>query len=162
MCSLKKAATVCGYLATILLGLHLLSIEALAADSSGDWRPIFDLVMRWVNFLILAFLLIKFSRVPIKSFLAGKKEDIAREIEALEADKEQMMMAIDESRKQLENSKERLEQLQKSIIAQGEKNKIKIIEDAEREYHMAQNIYESLGAQRELDWVNGLIKRLIR
>ena len=133
MSSLKKTAAVCGYLAAILLGLHLLSIEAFAADSSGDWRPIFDLVMRWINFLILAFLLVKFSRAPIKSFLAGKKEDIAREIEALEADKEQMMERIDENRKQIENSKERLEQLKQTIIAQGEKNKIKIIEDAERE-----------------------------
>jgi F-type H+-transporting ATPase subunit b len=131
--SLKKAVTVCGYLVTLFLMLHVLSIEVLAADSSGDWRPVFDLVMRWVNFLILAFLLIKFSRVPIKSFLAGKKEDIAREIEELEADKDQMLRKIDENRKQIENSQERLSQLKKTIIAQGEKNKIKIIADAERE-----------------------------
>jgi F-type H+-transporting ATPase subunit b len=113
--------------------LHLSSFEALAADSANDWRPMFDLVMRWVNFLILAFLLIKFSRLPIKSFLAGKKEEIALEIEALESDKDQMLLKIDISRKQIENSKERLSQLKKTIIAQGEKNKIKIIEDAERE-----------------------------
>jgi F-type H+-transporting ATPase subunit b len=131
--SLKKAVTVCGYLVTFFLMLQLLSIEALAADSTGDWRTMFDLVMRWVNFLILAFLLIKFSRVPIKSFLAGKKEDIAREIEELEAGKEQMLHQIDESHKQIKNSKERLSQLKKTIIAQGEKNKIKIIADAERE-----------------------------
>ncbi len=122
-----------GYLATSFFMLHLLSIEALAADSSGDWRPIFDLVMRWVNFFILAFLLIKFSRLPIKNFLEGKKEDIARDIEELEADKKQKLREIDESRKQIENSKERLSQLKKTIIAQGEKNKIKIIEDAEQE-----------------------------
>jgi F-type H+-transporting ATPase subunit b len=113
--------------------LHLLSIAALAADSAGGWRPIFDLVMRWVNFLILAFLLIKFSRIPIKNFLAGKKEDIALEIEALEADKEHMLQKIEENRQQIENSKARLAQLKDNIIAQGEKNKLKIIEDAERE-----------------------------
>ena len=133
MSGLKTSLMVGGYLATSFFMIHLLSIEALAADSSGDWRPIFDLVMRWVNFLILAFLLIKFSRAPIKNFLEGKKEDIARDIEALEADKKQMLREIDESRKQIENSKERLSQLKKTIIAQGEKNKIKIIEDAERE-----------------------------
>jgi len=113
--------------------LHLSSFEALAADSANDWRPMFDLVMRWLNFLILAFLLIKFSRLPIKSFLAGKKEEIALEIEALESDKDRMLLQIDESRKQIENSKERLSQLKKTIIAQGEKNKIAIIKDAERE-----------------------------
>ncbi|MBT8364097.1 MAG: ATP synthase F0 subunit B [Deltaproteobacteria bacterium] len=133
MSSLKTVLMVGGYLAISIFMLHLLSIEALAADSSGDWRPIFDLVMRWVNFFILAFLLVKFSRLPIKNFLKGKKDDITRDIEELEADKKQMLREIDESRKQIENSKERLSQLKKTIIAQGEKNKIKIIEDAEQE-----------------------------
>jgi len=130
---LKKTAIVCGYMVAPLIMLHLSSFEALAADSANDWRPMFDLVMRWVNFLILAFLLIKFSRLPIKSFLAGKKEEVALEIEALESDKTQMLLKIDESRKQIENSKERLSQLKKTIIAQGEKNKLKIIKDAEQE-----------------------------
>jgi len=131
--SLKNALFVCGYTLTFFLMLHLLSTVAFAADSSGDWRPTFDLVMRWANFLILAFLLIKFSRLPIKSFLAGKKADIATDIEQLESDKDKMLLKIDESRKQIENSKERLSQLKKTIIAQGEKNKIQIIADAERE-----------------------------
>ena len=133
MSMLKKTAIVGGYIVTPLIILHLSSFEALAADSASDWRPMFDLVMRWVNFLILAFLIIKFSRLPIKSFLAGKKEDIAREIEELESAKDQMLLKIDESRQQIENSKDRLSKLKKTIIAQGEKNKIKIIKDAERE-----------------------------
>jgi F-type H+-transporting ATPase subunit b len=131
--SLKKAAIVCVYLTFSLIVVHLISLEAQAADSAGDWRPVFDLVMRWVNFLILAFLLIKFSRVPIKNFLAGKKEEITSEIEELESEKEQMLLKIDENRKQIENSKERLSRLIETIINQGEKNKLKIIEDAERE-----------------------------
>ena len=133
MSSLRKTGIICCYLATTLMMLHLASAEAFAADGPDGWRPIFDLVMRWVNFLILAFLLIKFTRLPIKNFLAGKKEDIAREIEVLETEKEKMLQKIDENRKQIENSKARLEQLKETIIAQGEKNKIQIIEDAERE-----------------------------
>ena len=133
MSSLKKTMIISGYLLASIIVLHLTSLDALAADSSDGWRPVFDLIMRWANFLILAFLLIKFSRLPIKSFLEGKKEDIAREIEKLEADKNQILLEIDENNKQIENSKERLAQLKKTIIAQGEKNKIKIIADAERE-----------------------------
>ena len=113
--------------------LHLSAFEVLAADNSGDWRPLFDLVMRWVNFLILAFLLIKFSRAPIKKFFDGKKQDIADEIGGLESDKEEMLRQIDESKKQLENSQDRLSELKKRIIAQGEKNRQKIIEEAEQE-----------------------------
>ena len=133
MKSLKKTAVIGGYILISLIFLHLSSMEALAAENSQDWRPTFDIVMRWVNFLILAFLLIKFSRLPIKQFLESKKEDIAREIETLEADKAEIVRQIDENRRKLENSKERLSQLKKTIVAQGEKNKLKIIADAERE-----------------------------
>jgi len=130
---LQKTLLTGSWFLTCLLMLHLSAFEVLAADNSGDWRPLFDLVMRWVNFLILAFLLIKFSRAPIKKFFDGKKQDIADEIGGLEADKEEMLRQIGESKKQLENSQDRLSELKKRIIAQGEKNRQKIIEEAEQE-----------------------------
>jgi F-type H+-transporting ATPase subunit b len=113
--------------------LHLTAFEVLAAENSGGWRPVFDLVMRWVNFLLLAFLLIKFSRAPIKKFLEGKKQEIADEIGELEAKKDEMLRQIDESKQQLKNSRERLAELKTRIIAQGERNRQQIIEDAEQE-----------------------------
>ena len=116
--------------------LHLSAVDVLAAESSGGWRPVFDLVMRWVNFLILAFLIIKFSRAPLKKFLEGKKQDIADEIGGLEAEKEEILRQIDESKNQLENSRERLAVLKKRIVTQGEKNRQMIIDEAEREGKM--------------------------
>ncbi|MBW2440543.1 MAG: F0F1 ATP synthase subunit B [Deltaproteobacteria bacterium] len=113
--------------------LHLTAFEVLAAENSGGWRPVFDLVMRWVNFLLLAFLLIKFSRAPIKKFLEGKKQEIADEIGELEAEKDEMLRQIDESKQQLKDSRERLAELKARIIAQGERNRQQIIEDAEQE-----------------------------
>jgi F-type H+-transporting ATPase subunit b len=129
----KKTLLTGSLFLTCLIMLHLSAFEALAAENSGAWRPIFDLVMRWVNFLILAFVLIKFSRAPIKKFLAGKKQDIADEIGVLEAEKEEMLRQIDDSKKQLENSRDRLSELKKRIIAQGEKNQQMIIKTAEQE-----------------------------
>ena len=116
--------------------LHLSAFDVLAAESSGGWRPVFDLVMRWVNFLILAFLIIKFSRAPLKKFLEGKKQDIADEIGGLEAEKEEILRQIDESKKQLENSRERLAVLKKRIVTQGERNRQMIIDEAELEGKM--------------------------
>ena len=136
MIILKKTVWVGGCLLIGLILLHLSAFEAMAAEGSGDWRPIFDLVMRWVNFLILAFLLIKFSRAPIKKFLAGKKQEIADEIGELEAEKEEILRQIEESKTQLKNSQERLAELKKRIVAQGEKNKQKMIEEAELESKM--------------------------
>jgi F-type H+-transporting ATPase subunit b len=125
MIYLKKVLPAGCCLLFCLVFLHLSAYDVLAADSSGDWRPIFDLVMRWVNFLILAFLLIKFSRAPIKKFLDGKKQEIADAIGELEGAKENIL--------HLENSQERLTELKKKIVAQGEKNKQNIIAEAELE-----------------------------
>ena len=136
MIILKKTAWTGSLFLACLILLHLSAFEVQAADSSGDWRPLFDLVMRWVNFLILAFLLIKFSRAPIKKFLADKKQTIADEIGNLEAEKDKILRQIEESKKQLKHSKERLSQLKKRIVAQGEKNKQKMIAEAELESKM--------------------------
>lgn len=136
MNSLKKAAQFCGYILTGLIMLHLSAFEVLAAENPGDWRPIFDLVMRWVNFLILAFLLVKFSRAPVKKFFEDRKQDIADEIRVLETEKEKMLGQIEESKQKLENSQKRLSELKKTIIAQGEKIRQKIIEEAELESKM--------------------------
>ena len=129
----KRTLLTGSWFLTCLIMLHLSAFEVLAADNSGDWRPIFDLVMRWVNFLILAFVLIKFSRAPIKKFLDGKQQDIADEIGGLESEKEEMLRQIDDSKKQLENSRDRLSDLKKRIVARGEKNRQMIIEAAEQE-----------------------------
>ena len=136
MIILKKTAWTGSYFLACLILLHLSAFEVQAADSSGDWRPLFDLVMRWVNFLILAFLLIKFSRAPIKKFLADKKQAIADQIGELETEKDQILRQIEESKKQLKNSQERLSELKKRIVAQGEKNKQKMIAEAELESKM--------------------------
>ena len=136
MIVLKKTLLAGSCFLTCLIMLHLSAFDVLAADNSGGWRPLFDLAMRWINFLILAFLLIKFSRAPIKKFLAGKKQDIADEIGGLEAEKEEILRQIDESKKQLENSRERLAVLKKRIVTQGEKNRQRIIDEAEQESKM--------------------------
>ena len=136
MIILKKTLLAGGCFITCLIMLHLSAFDVLAAENSGGWRPLFDLVMRWVNFLILAFLLIKFSRVPLKKFLEGKKQDLADEIGGLEAEKEEILRQIDESKKQLENSRERVAVLKKRIVTQGEKNRQMIIDEAEREGKM--------------------------
>lgn len=146
MNSLKKTAGLCVYALACVAILHLSAFEVLAAENSGDWRPMFDLVMRWFNFLLLAFLLVKFSRAPIQKFLADKKQDIADEIDGLEAEKEEMLGQIASSKIQIENSQARLSELKKRIIAQGEKNRLQIIEEAEQESKMMLR-----GAKQKID-----------
>jgi len=132
----KNIMPVIGYIVLGLVSLHLLGQEAFAADGTESWRPLFDRIMRWLNFVILAFLLIKFSRVPIKTFFKTRKEEMVREIEALEDEKQKALREIDECLKLLEDSGVRFNTLKERIVAQGEKNKQQIIEDARLESKM--------------------------
>ena len=129
----KNIMPVIGYIVLSLVCLHLLGLEAVAAEGQENWRPLFDEIMRWLNFAILAFLLIKFSRVPIKNFFKTRKEEMVSEIKTLENKKQEALREIDENLKLLEDSGVRFEALKERIVAQGERNKQKIIEDAKQE-----------------------------
>ena len=73
------------YCAIFLFTLLCLNTPgAMAADRASDWRPTYDLVMKWVNFGLLAFILVKYLKDPLKEFFFGQKAMVARQIEKLE------------------------------------------------------------------------------
>ena len=106
---------------------------ALAAEEAGNWRSIFDLVMRWVNFAILAFILIKYAKTPLKNFLGEKRQEIARQINTIEQEKETAEHKIKETLKVLEDSKIRFAKMKQRISEDGEKKKQEIITEARQE-----------------------------
>ena len=104
---LSKLLWVCTGLLVGILSLHLLSLNGYAAEGSSNWRPIYDLIMRWINFGIIVFVVYKYARKPFMNFLRGRKEKVAEEIEALETRKEEMnslLPASKEIMKQAANS----------------------------------------------------------
>jgi F-type H+-transporting ATPase subunit b len=107
--------------------------EALGADTQGDWRPTYDVVMRWVNFAIIVVVIVKYGRAPLRNFLTGKKEEISREINRLEDQKTQTMAKIEANQQQLAESRQRLAQLEARIAQDGERNKAQIIAAAHQE-----------------------------
>jgi F-type H+-transporting ATPase subunit b len=123
---------VCGGM--LVLCLHLTCTGALAADAT--WRPVYDTIMRWVNFLILAFLLFKFGRTPIMNFLKGQRFDLAREIDALKAEKEAAEAKLKEIENELAASSQRFVEMSERIIREGERRRDEIIEDARLESQM--------------------------
>ena len=133
MSGVKKIAVICCFIFAVLLGIHLLGTEASAADSSANWRPVFDLVMRWLNFAIIVFVLIKYGRRPIKDFLLSQREEVAREIERIEEKKEEANKKIQDAAKMLADSEVRFAGIKKRIIQEGETIKQKLIEDAQNE-----------------------------
>ena len=129
----KKFAGICCFIFAVVIGIHLLGSEASAADNSGNWRPVFDLVMRWLNFGIIVFILVKYARTPIKDFLLSRREEVAREIEGIEAQKEEAEKKIQDAVRMLNESEIRFAKIKERIIQEGEKSRQKIIEDAQQE-----------------------------
>jgi F-type H+-transporting ATPase subunit b len=113
--------------------LILSSPDALAAETTNNWRSTFDLVMRWVNFVIIAFVLVKFGRKPIKDFLLNRRDKIEQQIKKYEQQKEAATEKIEEANQMLKDSMARFEKIKTRIIEAGEKKKQQIIEDARQE-----------------------------
>jgi F-type H+-transporting ATPase subunit b len=128
---LFKLLWVCAGLLAGILSLHLLSLDGYAAEGSSNWRPTYDLIMRWINFGIIVFVVYKYARKPFMNFLRGSKEKVAEEIEALETRKEEMVTKINQTQKDIEESDIRFNELKERIIQQGEKKKVEIIESAQ-------------------------------
>ena len=129
----KQLALLGVYLSTLIIALFLCEPDALAAESTKTWRSTFDLVMRWVNFGIIAFLLVKYTKTPIKDFFQKRKNEIDREMKKYEHQKEAVEEKISDVKKMLVDSQMRFEKIKESIIADGENKKQKIIEDARQE-----------------------------
>ena len=133
MKALRKIAWLLYSPAVITAALHFSVNEAFATETASHWRHTYDSVMMWVNFIILAFLLVKFGKKPLMNFLHGRKEDLARQLERVEAEKKKAEAGVEESLKQLDESAARFEKIREKIIKQGERNKQAIIEEAQLE-----------------------------
>ena len=129
----SKLLWVCGGISLGVLGLHLGGHEAFAAEKTSNWRPTYDLIMRWVNFGIIVFILNRYAKTPLKNFLRSKKEDLAQEIDELEEKKEDANAQIREIQKTIEASDVRFAELKARIVQQGEREKLKIVESAQQQ-----------------------------
>jgi len=129
----NKLAGICCFIFAVVIGIHLLGSEASAADNSGNWRPVFDLVMRWLNFGIIVFILVKYARAPIRDFLLSRREEVAQEIERIEERKEEANQKIQDTARMLDESEVRFTRIKERLIQEGEIKKQKIIEDAQQE-----------------------------
>jgi F-type H+-transporting ATPase subunit b len=122
------------WLAIALLGLHLSAGTALAAD--GNWRHIYDLVMRWLNFLILAGVIVRYARQPMMTFLEGRTAEVRIEMDALEEQKAKAVAAVEKIRRRLAESETQLAEMKERLLAEGERHKRRLIEQAEEECAM--------------------------
>lgn len=123
-------------------------VEGWAADSLlsdttiGQWmhtvmtnfsRATWDTTMRWVNFGILVALFFKYAKTPLSLFIKGKQEETAQSIQQMEKKKSEAEAKILDGQMQLKNSQERLVLIKERVLADGQRRKAQIIDQARQE-----------------------------
>ncbi|MEE4358446.1 MAG: ATP synthase F0 subunit B [Desulfococcaceae bacterium] len=142
-------------LSLLICGLMLLSEPEVFAGEKGDWRPKYDLFMLWLNFGILAFIIVRFGKKPLMNFLHSQRDELAEEIGNLEKEKERMIAEINKTRQALKDSDAHFAELKEKIIRQGEQRKEEIIRQASEQSEIMMEIAKQkignriLVAQRE-------------
>ena len=117
-----------------VLFLHVSGIDAFAAEEAGGgWRPIYDIVMKWLNFFILAFVIVRFGKEPILNFLNETKDNIAQEIKKIEDQKQEAIVQNKEALHAIEQGDVHISKIKKKIIEEGEKKKQEIINSAKNQ-----------------------------
>ena len=119
----------------IVVGLFFLALIAWAvvAGPLGIERGTYSLIMRWVNFGILALVIVKYGRKPISNFLKSQGDEVADALQELEDAKRSAEEKISEGESQLKAGQERLAQIKERILADGERRKEELIANAQRD-----------------------------
>lgn len=118
-----------------------------AAESQGpSWRDTYDPIMKWVNFAILLFVIVKYAGPPFLNFLRAQGRDIEREMKRIEKQKAEMLYHLKQVQKQLNQSDTRMVEIRQRIIDEGQRRKAAIIREAEEE---SRRLIESAGKKAE-------------
>lgn len=119
--------------AGFLIGLY--PTVGWAAQGNANWRHTYDTVMIWVNFAILVVLLIKFLGPPAKKFLRTYKADLAAEVDRLTAQKDKAASDLQAFRESLQKRRQHWQNRHQKILAQGERDRLALIEEAQAQAH---------------------------
>ena len=114
------------------LCLHTMAFSAVASEGTGNGRTIYDTVLRWLNFAILMYILIRFGKDPIRKFFASQTAEVARKINRIEAEKKAIEERIADARQALEESQSLLENMKERIVKEGEKKREAALAEAQR------------------------------
>jgi F-type H+-transporting ATPase subunit b len=127
---MKRFNSIAWFFLLVAVGIFGFGSEVSAVESQQGWRATYDMILKWINFGILVFLIVKFTRTPLKNFLLSQKENIIQQLKRREEEKEAASKRINEVIEKLKESEARMEAMKNRLIEQGQKRKQQIIDDA--------------------------------
>jgi F-type H+-transporting ATPase subunit b len=122
-------------LPTLLIALATLApvlVQASEAGGSGGSSPIYDLVMKFINFGILAGILFYFLRKPVTQGLADRREDIRKELDEARQAKEDAEAKYQEYKERVARLEEEVRQIHEDFRAEGERQSERILQEAQQ------------------------------
>jgi F-type H+-transporting ATPase subunit b len=117
-------------LAIIVFAL-LVASEAFAEEGTSPGRKLWNNVMLFVNFGIMAFFFLKYAKKPLMDALHGVRDKIEKNLKGLESQLQEAKSARDEEADKIEQIDHRIAEVRESILEMGQREKQKIIEQGE-------------------------------
>lgn len=154
-------------------GIAYASKEGGVGHEGKNWM---DFTWRLINFVVLAWFLWWLLAKKVKDFFMGRRTDIKTALEKAVADKEEAEKKFKEYESKLTRATEEIDQIRGMIRAQGEVEKVKLIDDAkkaaekmkedakvrmEQEFKNASNQLRKEAVQLSVEMADELLKRNI-
>jgi len=117
-------------LVTLVGGLALSALAAESQQGTSNFKKIWMTSWRVLNFLILAFFLVKLLKEPLSRFLQESARSIRENLQGTEEAYLQAEGELEEVEKRLESLEEETQKLRTAIGELGEKERDKIIANA--------------------------------
>lgn len=114
----------------LLAGVAAASEAAHGGHGAIDPAKIQDFIWRTVNFVVFAGILIKLVAKPAKKFFAQRSQDVAANLEDLEARKAQAEAAVKAAETRLTEVAKERETIVRQYMAEGEMERAKILDKA--------------------------------
>ena len=123
---------VCLLLVALVGGLALSAVAAEAQEGKSTFKNIWMNSWRVLNFLILAFFLVKLLKEPLSRFFKESARVIREKLQGTEESYLEAGRKLTEVEKQLELLDEEIQKLQQAVGVLGQKERDKIIASAEQ------------------------------
>jgi F-type H+-transporting ATPase subunit b len=107
-----------------------------AAETGSSWRSTYDPIMKWVNFSILLFVIVKYAGPPLVNFLRSQGREIERDLVRIEQEKTNVLEELRTAQQFLDESELRIGELKERILEEGRKRRQEIIQQADEEGQM--------------------------
>lgn len=132
MSKMKKGYLSAVLIAAMLLGLQAIAIAAEAGGHGGglNWK---DFLFRLMNFGIMAVILFKLLKKPLGKYFASRREDIQKMLADLELKKQEAEQKCAEYKAKLAALDEETQKIVSEYVQEGELERAKILEAAERQ-----------------------------